>query len=312
MLIYSPKIDWYFLNLGNKEYYSFRNEDKFKKYFYSFICEEFLDKLNFTVYGIQDDPVNIDKNDLVLSKNNDNIERKNINIMHSVENCSYWYYYIHYDKYGDYNDELISIYIYNHIDKFIKTDKYIAIPVIYLQIDYFNKYFNTIKPSIFTPFNKKKFCLVCSNSRNKYNNNLDIALNKLKMIGNCDYIKDISILNDKSCYHDETLLNVFNQYKFIYCFENSLTDGYITEKIFNCFFSRTIPIYFGPNDKYRYFNNNSFINIETFSDDTLDYIKYLNENENIFNDFLNNDIINKNFYSQNYLDQSHMFIYKFI
>lgn len=311
MLIYSSKIYWYWLNPNSELFYSMKSEEKFINYFYSFINDAYLNSINFKVYCIQDDPVNIDTKDLILSKNNfnDNKEiKKDIKIIHCVENCSAWNHYSHYNKYGNFGDELISIYLYNHLNRFIKTDKYIVIPVIYLQIDYFNKYFNTIKPSIFTPFNEKKFCLVCSNPRNNYNDNLVTALNKLKIIGECDDIKNFSILIDKTCYHDQTLLNIFNQYKFIYCFENSLTDGYITEKIFNSFFARTIPIYFGPSDKYRYFNNSSFINIETFNDDTFNYIKYLNENENVFNEFLNNNIINKDFDNENYIEQSNNFI----
>lgn len=315
MLIYSNKIYSYWINSDYNSFYSMKNEEKFINYFNSFINKKYLDSKNFIVYDIQDEPVNINIEDLILSNKdiNDNKEiKKDIKIILCVENCNFWPHYNHYNKYGNFNDQLISIYLYNHFNKFIKTDKYIVIPIIYLQIDYFNKYLNTIKPSIFTPFNEKKFCLVCSVVRNNYNNNLDLVLNRLKQIGDCEYIQNISILRDKSCYHDETLLNIFNQYKFIYVFENSITDGYITEKIFNCFFAKTIPIYFGPNDKYRYFNNNSFINIETFNDDTFNYVKFLNENENIYNDFINNDIINKDFDNENYVELSNDFIQNLI
>jgi hypothetical protein len=310
MLIYSKTISSYWINGEDTAFYSMKDENKFINYFYSFIKKEYLYNKNFKIYDIQDDPININKKYFIFSNkffNNKKI-KKNIKIILSVENCYFWTHYKHYNKYGNFNDELISIYLYNHINKFIKTDKYIAIPIIYLQIDYFNKFFNRIKPNIFTPFKKKKFCLVCSTIKNNYNNNLEIVLNKLKSIGECDYIQNISELKDKSCYHDQTLLNIYNQYKFIYCHENSITDGYITEKIFNCFFARTIPIYFGSSDKYRYFNNNSFIDIETFNDDTFNYVKSLNKNRKIYNNFLNNDIINKNFDNENYVKQSNDFI----
>ena len=173
-----------------------------------------------------------------------------------------------------------------------------------------NKFFHNIKPNILTPFNQKKFCLVCSTPKNNYNNNLELVLNKIKLIGECDSIQNIPVLRDKSCYHDITLLNILNKYKFIYVYENSITDGYITEKIFNCFFARTIPIYFGPNDKYTYFNEKSFIDIETFNDNTFNQIKYLNENENLYNDFINKDIINKDFDNENYIQHSNQFIQK--
>lgn len=39
---------------------------------------------------------------------------------------------------------------------------------------------------------------------------------------------------------------VLNNYKFNFCFENTNNiSGYVTEKIFDCFFSKTVPIYFG-------------------------------------------------------------------
>jgi hypothetical protein len=335
MLIYSNKIFIQWLN-NSSTYYSMKDENKFYNYFFSFINKKNLYDKNFMIYHIYDEPMNIfakdenkkqtnnifdemeyDINDKMINninsemQNDINGEMKNdINIMLCVENCNYWKHYPHYNKYGNFGNKLISIYLYNHFNKFIKTDKYIVIPIIYLQVDYFTKFFYTIKPSILTPFKDKKFCLVCSIFKNNYNNNLKTVLNKLKQIGECDNIQNIPILRDKSCYHDMTLLNIFNKYKFIYIFENSITDGYITEKIFNCFFARTIPIYFGPNDKYIYFNKTSFIDIETFNDDTFNYVKYLNENENIYNNFINQDIINKDFDNENYVELSNQFIQK--
>ena len=326
MLIYSNKIYSQWLN-NSSTYYSMRNEKKFYNYFFSFIDKKNLYDKNFMIYDIYDEPSNIfvkdennkqinnifgemiNVNDELQNINNSNQEMRNdINVMLCVENCYFWRHYSHFNKYGNFGNNLISIYLYNHINRFLRTDKYIVIPIIYLQIDYFKKFFYNIKPNIITPFNEKKFCLVCSIVKNNYNNNLEIALNKLKLIGECDSIQNIPVLRDKSCYHDITLLNILNKYKFIYIFENSITDGYITEKIFNCFFARTIPIYFGPNDKYTYFNKTSFINIETFNDNTLNYIKNLNENENLYNNFLNQDIINKDFDNENYIRHANEFI----
>ena len=325
MLIYSNKIYSHWLN-NSSTYYSMKNEKKFYNYFFSFIDKKNLYDKNFMIYDIYDEPSNIfgkdenkqinnifgemlNVNDEIQNTNNINQEMRNdINVMLCVENCYFWNYYTHFNKYGNFGNNLISIYLYNHINRFLRTDKYIVIPIIYLQIDYFKKFFYNIKPNIITPFNEKKFCLVCSVVKNNYNNNLETVLNKLKQIGECDSIQNIPVLRDKSCYHDITLLNILNKYKFIYVFENSITNGYITEKIFNCFFARTIPIYFGPNDKYTYFNKTSFIDIETFNDNTFNYIKYLNENENLYNNFLNQDIINKDFDNENYIRHANEFI----
>lgn len=327
MLIYSNKIYSLWLNNGST-HYSMRNEKKFQNYFFSFIYNNNLYDKNFMIWDINEEPSNIfvmdeskkynildvinDEN--LMEVNDENLmdfydkKKNDINIMLCVENCNYWNHYTHYNKYGNFGNNLISIYLYNHFNRFILTDKYIVIPIIYLQINYFNKFFNTIKPNTLTPFNQKKFCLVCSIIKNNYNNNLETVLDKLKLIGECDSIQNIPVLRDKSCYHDINLLNILNKYKFIYCFENSITDGYITEKIFNCFFARTIPIYFGPSDKYRYFNKNSLIDIQIFNDNTFNFIKYLNQNENLYNDFLQQEIINNDFHDENYIEQTNKFI----
>jgi hypothetical protein len=331
MLIYSNKIYSQWLN-NSSNYYSMKDEKKFYNYFFSFIDKKNLYDKNFMIYDIFDEPMNIfEKNENINQYinifdesvndinninqemtnyiNNSNQEMTNdINIMLCVENCNFWKHYPHYNKYGNFGNKLISIYLYNHFNRFIKTDKYIVIPIIYLQIDYFKNFYNNIKPNILTPFNEKKFCLICSTVKNNYNNNLEIVLNKLKQIGECNSIQNIPVLKYKSCYHDITLLNIFNKYKFIYVFENSITDGYITEKIFNCFFARTIPIYFGPSDKYKYFNDTSFIDIETFNDYTFSFIKSLNNNENLYNYFIQQNILNKNFDNENYITRTNEFI----
>ncbi len=59
-------------------------------------------------------------------------------------------------------------------------------------------------------------------------------------------------------------IECFSKYKFSICFENASYPGYITEKIFDCFFSGCIPIYFGAPDIEKYIPNNCFINFLDF------------------------------------------------
>ena len=69
------------------------------------------------------------------------------------------------------------------------------------------------------------------------NNEITEYINILQIIDNVDNINMYSdIIKNKSCYNSIELLNIFNKYKFILTIENSYHDGYITEKIFNCFF----------------------------------------------------------------------------
>ena len=96
--------------------------------------------------------------------------------------------------------------------------------------------------------------------------------------------------------------------------ENSINDGYITEKIFNSYFSRTIPLYIGSNDKYIYFNSTSFIDINNINNSEqdkkyiIDKIMELNDNEIAFNNFINKEKINNNFDNQNYQYNANKFI----
>jgi hypothetical protein len=55
-------------------------------------------------------------------------------------------------------------------------------------------------------------------------------------------------------------------YKFSLCFENSRFEGYVSEKIFDCFFTRTIPIYLGAPDIARYVPPETFIDLRNFGD----------------------------------------------
>ena len=290
-LTYTSKILSYWIN--SNAYYCMQNEIKFNNYFFSFLNR---DDISYKVYDIQDVKARMNK--------------ENINILLCVENCRVWKHYAHINKYGNFGNKNVSIYIYNHFDKFIKTDKYIVIPVIYLQIDYFQKFYSSIKPEIFTPFEKKKFCLFVSRIDKQPAKDL---FKKMSSIGECKQIKEkeFDILRNKSCYHDITLLNIFNQFKFICCCENSIANGYITEKIFNVFFARTIPIYYGPSDKFRYFNKDSLIEItDTVSDISFQQIKNLNENEYLYNEFFKTPMINKDYDNENYVQRSQEFINK--
>jgi len=59
---------------------------------------------------------------------------------------------------------------------------------------------------------------------------------------------------------------VLNQYKFSICFENAVDiKGYITEKIFDCFFSGNVPVYLGAPDVTDYIPENCFIDARKFS-----------------------------------------------
>jgi hypothetical protein len=92
---------------------------------------------------------------------------------------------------------------------------------------------------------------------------------------------------------------ILEQYKYSICYENVRDiPGYITEKIFDCFFAGCIPIYLGAPNVTDYIPKNTFIDKREFSDyselfiflkelSTDDYMQYLLH----INDFIRSEKI---------------------
>jgi len=80
-----------------------------------------------------------------------------------------------------------------------------------------------------------------------------------------------------------------SQYKFALCFENMKNiDGYITEKIFDCFKAGCVPVYFGAKNITHYIPKQTFIDFRNFRnfDDLYNFLKIIREGE--YNDYLKN------------------------
>ena len=75
----------------------------------------------------------------------------------------------------------------------------------------------------------------------------------------------------------ESKYEVLNQYEFCLCFENMAMDGYMTEKLFDCLYTGTIPLYWGASDIGYYVPKNTYIDVSCFSDwrEVNDYVKSL-------------------------------------
>lgn len=217
-----------------------------------------------------------------------------LNIFYTVENFSAgrtWYK--HLNRFGRYGNSMIHLYIYNDVT--IPTKN--IIPSIYQRINYFNK-LNDINSKLYyekvrkfyhklnCPFEKKKFCLFIS--QNLVNPN---KLEAIKMLSQIDNVEALHIIADKdkslqdsNCYNSYELLKLFNKYKFIICFENSNTPGYITEKIFNVFLANSIPIYDGDPEVNKFINKESYI---PFDNNMSEKIKLLNNNKKEYESMIN-------------------------
>jgi hypothetical protein len=209
----------------------------------------------------------------VQHTDNSLLKENEINILLSVENLSVGRtHYKHFNKYGRNNNPLIHHYIYNDVSHLTGN----FIPAVYGRISYFHNIwndYNDIRSSV--PFKYKKFCLFTS--KNLLNSNKRIVLNELSKLGVIDTL-DMYNIKDKTCYHSRELISVYSKYKFIICFENSNTDGYVTEKIFNVFLSGSIPIYDGAPNIKDYVNVNSIL---LFDNNIINKVKLL-MNEDIY------------------------------
>lgn len=76
-------------------------------------------------------------------------------------------------------------------------------------------------------------------------------------------------------------LEKLQEYKFNICFENATDPGYITEKIFDCFVTGTIPIYYGASNVEDFIPKGCYIDYRDFKDmeDVLRFIQTLSETE---------------------------------
>ena len=94
-------------------------------------------------------------------------------------------------------------------------------------------------------------------------------------------------------------IETFSRYKFALCYENAYgLNGYVTEKIFDCFNAGTVPIYWGAENITEYVDKNAFIDRRKFKSDKelFDFLNNIGENE--YNKYLT--AIEKYLTSDNY------------
>lgn len=220
----------------------------------------------------------------VQHTDNSLLRKNEINILLSVENFSVGRkHYKHFNMFGRNGNPMIHHYIYNDVPHIANN----MIPAVYGRMTHFHRIWNDyedIRNSV--PFSKKKFCLFTS--RNGLNSNKELVIRELSKIGKIDNLSMYDIA-DKTCYHSRELISIYAQYKFVICFENSKTDGYVTEKIFNVYLSGAIPIYDGAPNIGDYIHLNSVL---LFDEHILKKVKLL-MNEEIYNNVVKKERVKK-------------------
>lgn len=104
-------------------------------------------------------------------------------------------------------------------------------------------------------------------------------------------------------------LDFIKDYKFNIAFENSMYDGYTTEKIMEPMLVNSLPIYWGNRLINRDFNPASFINVSNFPslEAAVEHIVMLDNNDDMYLSILSEPWFN----DENYLDWKERFFYFF-
>jgi hypothetical protein len=83
-------------------------------------------------------------------------------------------------------------------------------------------------------------------------------------------------------------LQTLSRYLFNLCFENYRAEGYVTEKIIDCFYAGTIPVYLGAPDISTYVPRDAFIDARKFSSyrDLLAFLRELSTQPTTLNNYI--------------------------
>lgn len=63
----------------------------------------------------------------------------------------------------------------------------------------------------------------------------------------------------------ESKMDVLSQYRFSLCFENMPMKGYITEKVFDCLYAGTVPLYLGAPDIESYLPREAYLDVRQYN-----------------------------------------------
>ena len=87
----------------------------------------------------------------------------------------------------------------------------------------------------------------------------------------------------------EEKLDILSQYKFAISYDSYTNqNGYISEKIFDCFLAKTIPIYLGADNVGKYIPKNCFIHKKDFKNYKDLYQYLINMDEKTYNQYIKN------------------------
>ena len=166
-------------------------------------------------------------------------------------------------------------------------DRYFRKPTETHQLTAFHSVYNMTKVRG-VDIKKKKFCAwVVSNGSGNARNLFFDKLSEYKTVDSGGGYRN----NVGGPVEDK--LKFLENYKFSICFENSKTDGYISEKLSDAFEAGTIPIYYGDDTVQELVNTKSYIHVkdENEFDEKIELIKKIDQNDTLYEQMIREKII---------------------
>lgn len=133
--------------------------------------------------------------------------------------------------------------------------------------------------------NSRGFCSIVAS--NGVSNRFDIV-DQLSALGRVDCYG--SAFNNRS---DRGKIDIIKDYNFNICYENSMGEGYVTEKLFESLLAGCVPIYWGSKESHTDFNSDSFIDTTSMSpSDIINAVKYLQDSPESIKEMCNLPMFN--------------------
>ena len=137
--------------------------------------------------------------------------------------------------------------------------------------------------------NRKKFCAAFIGKAYPFRMH---ALTALSKVGEIDVFGGIARNTRKT--RAEEKFEISQEYKFVFCFENDLFPGYVTEKAPEAWATGAVPLYWG-SDPAGYLNQKSLINLANFPtlEDYVERIKEVNNDDHLWMEIASQPLLQK-------------------
>jgi hypothetical protein len=136
---------------------------------------------------------------------------------------------------------------------------------------------------------RKKFCVAFIGKAYPFRMH---ALTALSQIGKIDVFGGIA--RNTIMTKADSKFELSQKYKFVFCFENDLFPGYVTEKVPEAWATGAVPLYWGA-DPFGYLNQKAIINLANFAnlEEYVAYVTLVNDNSELWESYAREPLLTK-------------------